>query len=242
MKIILSPTKTQLAPSSAEPLCYMPQNYRTYFSSEQSTLTNQVISNLLLEDLSRIYKDKSAYYETHYKNFNHHDVLPTLQSYTGLVFKQLDLQNYDKTDIEYLDQHLVVLSALYGMTTAFDPIKTYRLDFQMKMRKLNLYMHWHSYIQKSFEENELIIDLASNEFSKMVDLPKITIHFRENHHGKLTNKATFAKMARGQMLHIMIKNHIKTIEALKSITFNGYVFNAPISDSNNLYFVRSSNS
>ncbi|MBF4693056.1 YaaA family protein [Fusibacter ferrireducens] len=239
MKIIISPSKTQLTPSSATPLHYIPKKHKTYFSPEQSTLTHEVVSALLLEDLSLIYKDKANDYETHYKNFDAHEQLYAVQSYTGLVFKQLNLQNYDKSDLDYLDQHLVILSALYGMTAPFDPIKAYRLDFQMKMKNLNLYTHWHDHILTSFKTSELIIDLASNEFSKMVDRPKITIHFRENHQGKLTNKATFAKMARGKMLHLMIKDHIKTIKALKAITFDGYVFNASMSDSNNFYFIRS---
>ncbi|GAU78186.1 YaaA family protein [Fusibacter sp. 3D3] len=241
MKIIMSPSKTQRTPSSESPLCYSPEKHITYFSPEQDTLTNQVISTLLLEDFSRIYKDKSDYYETHYKNFNKHERLPAIHSYTGLVFKQLELQNYNKADFNYIDQHLIILSALYGMTSPFDPIKPYRLDFQMKIKNLNLYTHWHDYIQALFKENEIIIDLASNEFSKMVTLPKITIHFREDTQGKLINKATFAKMARGKMIHLMTKERIKTVKALKSVTFDGYAFNASISDSNNLYYVRSTN-
>ena len=242
MKIILSPSKTQQIPSSTSPLCYIPEKHITYLSPEQDTLTTQVISNLLLEDLLHLYKDKATYYEAHYKNFEKQEQLPAIQSYTGLVFKQLEIQNYSKDDLDYLDQHLIILSALYGMTSAFDPIRPHRLDFQMKMKNLNLYTHWHDYIQTLFKDDEIIIDLASNEFSKMVDLPKITVHFREDHQGKLTNKATFAKMARGRMLHCMIKSQIKTIKALKSVTFDGYAFNASISDSNNLYFIRSSKS
>jgi cytoplasmic iron level regulating protein YaaA (DUF328/UPF0246 family) len=163
---------------------------------------------------------------------------PAIFTYTGLVFKQLSFSSYDKKSYEYMKDHIRILSALYGILSPYDMIKPYRLDFTVKIKGINLYDVWNGFVKKYFENGETIINLASNEFSKMISIPKITIHFRQLENGVYKNKATYGKMARGQMLNLMILNKVDSINEVKSISFDGYIFNEKMSDSENLYFIK----
>ncbi len=235
MKIIISPSKTQQLKSIPKIEVKKPI---TLASHERMLKTDSLLKILSTIDLEPLFKEKALHYKAHYLKFEDQLEMPSIQSYTGLVFKQLNLSNYSTESLQYLNQHLIILSSLYGATAPFEMIRPYRLDFKSKVGSVNLYDHWHDFIRELLSNETPIIDLASNEYSKMVDVPKISIHFRENDQGNLINKATFSKMARGKMLHIMIDQQIKTIKALKAIAFDGYAFNASISNSNNFYYTR----
>ena len=100
---------------------------------------------------------------------------------------------------------------------------------------LNLYKHWT--IDEYFK-NELVINLASFEFSSMLHIDMISIHFLQTKNNKFVNQATYSKMARGRFLDYLIKNKITTINAMKLFKEDNYSLNESLSDDTNLVFTR----
>ena len=96
--------------------------------------------------------------------------------YDGLCFKNMNREDLDSKDLDYIDKHLFILSALYGAVRPFDLISPYRLDFLMKTEMGNLYKFWQDEIAKKvLEDEDLIVNLASDEFSKTIKKSKIAI-------------------------------------------------------------------
>ena len=235
MKILISPSKTQLFK--------LPENFsqekfesileKKYNSSyyEKSREIKNKIEKILLENSVEFknlkIKDDQALLES-----------PAIFTYTGLVFKQLEFFKYDKKSYFYMENNLRILSAFYGILCPYDFIKPYRLDFNTKIKGTNLYNMWSEFVEEYFSKEDMIVDLASKEYSKMISIPKITIHFRQIEEGAYKNKATYGKMARGQMVNFMILKKINSIKEIKNISFDGYSFNEDMSDGKNFYFVK----
>lgn len=154
-----------------------------------------------------------------------------IAAYTGLAYQALTPFEYSKQELDYAEQHVRILDAFYGVLTPMTMIKPYRLDFTTKLKK-NLYKYWNI----SFDEP--ILNLASKEFAAMVHQPMITVLFVEEEKGKLVNKATYAKMARGKMLHYLITNQVRSIHDVTSFNEDGYSFNQQASDDQTLVFSR----
>lgn len=164
---------------------------------------------------------------------------PALYFYLGTVYKQLKLNTYLQPEQEYLDRHLVILSAYYGALKYSDAIANYRLDMNMKISDTSLYNFWHDAIKKYFEKEDVIISLASKEFTKMVDHPNIIdIDFVENKGDKVSRNAMYVKQARGKMLDFMVKHKIDTIAGIKNITVDRYTYREDLSTDNTLVFYR----
>lgn len=231
MKILISPSKTQkyiLPENFSEEWI---NNFKIYNDDKNRLKIKAEIEMMLLKNQVDFKNLKVGNEEALIES-------PAIFTYTGLVFKQLSFSSYDKKSYEYMKDHIRILSALYGILSPYDMIKPYRLDFTVKIKGINLYDVWNGFVKKYFENGETIINLASNEFSKMISIPKITIHFRQLENGVYKNKATYGKMARGQMLNLMILNKVDSINEVKSISFDGYIFNEKMSDSENLYFIK----
>lgn len=164
--------------------------------------------------------------------------------YDGLCFKNMKRESFDQSDLNYIKEHLFIISALYGALNPFDLIFSYRLDFLMKTEMGNLYKFWQDKIYKKVTENEnLIINLASDEFSKTVkryikEEKFLNIEFFEKVNGKLKKHSTISKKARGKMLYFMVKEKIENIEDLKKFNLDGYSFNYEFSKDDNYVFIK----
>lgn len=154
-----------------------------------------------------------------------------IAAYTGLAYQALTPLEYSKKEMDYAEQHIRILDAFYGVLTPKTMIKPYRLDFSTKLKK-SLYKYWNIQLE------EPILNLASNEYSAMVSQPMVTVMFLEEENGSLINKATYSKMARGKMLHYLIKHQITSIQDVQAFNEEGYQFNADASDDKNLVFSR----
>lgn len=234
MKIILSPSKTQDFTTAGTTPVHEPR-----FMLKAEKLARK-IARIPKKELSAIMNLNGELLEETYRNFKNYSVNtpnPAIYTYTGLVYKYMAISDYSDDMLNYLDSHLCILSALYGVLRPFDGIKPYRLDMKMSVTKQNLYSLWKKDMLEYFE-NETIIDLASGEFSKMIPLPKTTIGFREFKDGKYKNLATYSKMARGMLLDLMVKAQIDSIDHLKELEFEGYHFNRQLSKDNLILFSR----
>lgn len=224
MKVIISPAKIQ--------------NSRGFIGYEKTPLIFEAITDKIKKelndysskDLSKIMKIKGDLLQTTYDYIHlNESAYPAIDLYNGLVFKELNIFSYDAYQLDYLEGYLRILSAQYGVLKPSTGIKPYRLDFTMSLKKLNLKKLWLKPINQYFED-ELILNLASKEFSSLIKAPMINIHFKEEtSDGRLKIVTVRAKMARGLMLNYMVENTIEDLNLLKNFKEMGYVYHEKLS-------------
>ncbi|MGM0380134.1 MAG: YaaA family protein [Bacillota bacterium] len=241
MKIILSPSKRQ---NKDLKLNYpIKQLIFPNKTNELYEIINKKDKNELgkLLNISNNLLDKSYNF---YKDFNSSSKKHCITTYNGLVFKNINIKDYSKNELKYLEKNLRILSAMYGILTPMTGIYKYRLDMKAKFENLNLYNFWEKEIQNYFESEDCIINLASNEFSKLVKSEKlndsiVNILFKETKDNKkFRTVAARAKKVRGMMVDFMVKNKIDSIENIKEFEGINYSFNDDMSSENELYFTR----
>lgn len=159
--------------------------------------------------------------------------------YNGISYKYLDVKTLNNDYLSYLEANLSILSALYGVLKPSNLICEYRLDFTANKE---LYGVWSDIIVNEFQDEQLIVNLASKEYSlmlKKINQNKIVnIEFRSIINEKVVNKATYSKIARGLMLRYMAVNQVLNLEDLKDFKEYEYQFNAVLSNENNMFFTR----
>lgn len=232
MKIIIAPSKTM--------------KYKDHHFTKESLIfpqETQYLHTLLQqyndEDLCQFMKIsyKQAIQVYHYYHHQQEDY-PALSLYQGTVFKQLDFSQYHQ-HLSYIDHHLRIMSAYYGVLKYNTAIHPYRLDMTMKLKNINLYEYWYTPIYQYFENEDLIISLASQEFTSMIHHPSLYfIDFIEIQNQKIKRNAMIIKKARGQMLNQCILNEIQTLDALKTLNIDGFVFDKNYSHDHIIAFVR----
>lgn len=243
MKIIFSPSKSQ----NSKPIVKKSLQSSSLFLQKHDQL-REIILALRLEDFSRIFKlsdGKSKQLRDLY-----HSDLP-LQSaidlFKGTSFKELKLIDYNQDQNDYLQNTLCILSAYYGILHPFDYIHQYRLDMNDKVLPekyefKNLYEFWQKEIDKYFKNADLILNLASDEYSKMLknfDKNKIiSIKFLAQKNGKLKSISVISKQERGKLLDYCIKHTLKDPLVLKKYTSNGFVYSKELSTKTNFCFVK----
>lgn len=175
-----------------------------------------------------------------------------LFAFKGDVYSGLDLSNFTEADYRYAQDHLRILSGLYGCLRPLDLIQPYRLEMKTKLkndRGDNLYQFWDDRITKSInkeltkQKEPVLINLASNEYfksvkEKLLEGRLLNISFKETKAGKTRVVAIFAKRARGMMADYIIRNRIENSEDLKKFKLGGYKFNKALSDDKQWTFER----
>lgn len=235
MKIIISPSKTQ---DFTRVVNY---DYTLASFPEKTLKIVKKIQELSINELASVMKIKGKILDKTFNDYKKFDELQTnhaITSYNGSVFKGIEIEKYNIEDMNYLNDHLIILSALYGLLRPFDVIKPYRLDMKMKIKDINLYNYWSEEVNNHLKNEELIINLASEEFAKLVNLPMKNICFKENRNGIFKTIGTYSKKARGLMVNYIIKNKINTIEEISKFNIDGYILNEDLSNENNLVFTR----
>ena len=245
MKIIFSPSKEMREENIFE------SKKIEFTESKFKDKTNILIGILKeksLSEIENIMKLKGELLNKTYKDIQDYDKLkfiPAISMYYGVSFKELNLEDYSEKSLKYLKNNLLILSALYGVSLAFDLLKKYRLDMTMSIIDKGLYNFWkkdiNDYISNVLSKDEVLLNLASGEFSKMIDNKKISIiniDFKEEKDGAYKSVSTYSKKARGQFLNYLIKNQIDNLEDIKKIKLDGYSLNNALSDEKNFIFTR----
>jgi len=245
MKIIFSPSKEMREENIFE-------NKKIEFTESKFKDKTNILIGILkeksLSEIENIMKLKGELLNKTYKDIQDYDKLkfiPAISMYYGVSFKELNLEDYSEKSLEYLKNNLLILSALYGVLLAFDLVKKYRLDMTMSIIDKGLYNFWkkdiNDYISNIFSKDEVLLNLASGEFSKLIDNKKISminIDFKEEKDGAYKSVSTYSKKARGQFLNYLIKNQIANLEDIKKIKLDGYSLNKDLLDEKNLIFTR----
>ena len=171
-----------------------------------------------------------------FQDWNTKDVGQALFMFKGDVYQGLKAKNFTNIELDFAQENLRILSGLYGLLKPKDLIYPYRLEMGTKLitkTGSNLYKFWenrlHQALLSELKNDEEIINLASEEYSKAIQLnkfsnPVITPVFKDLKNGELKVISFFAKRARGEMVSFIIKNKIKNSENLKSFSNLGYQF------------------
>ena len=245
MKIIFSPSKEMREENIFK-------NKKIEFTESKFKDKTNILINALnkksINEIENIMKLKGKLLNKTYKDIQDYDKLksiPAISMYYGVSFKELELEDYSEKTLKYLKNNLLILSALYGASLAFDLLKKYRLDMTMSITDKGLYNFWkkdiNDYISNILDKDEILLNLASSEFSRLIDNKKIlmiNIDFKEEKDGTYKSISTYSKKARGKFLNYLVKNQIDNLEEIVKIKLDGYNFNKDLSDEKNLIFTR----
>lgn len=177
---------------------------------------------------------------------------PAGLTFDGDVYWGLEAKSMDQETLAYAQDHLRILSGLYGLLRPMDAIQPYRLEMGTKMenpRGKSLYDFWGSRIGEALKgdlsehQDRTIVNLASNEYFKAVDtqvLPStvITASFLNVKDGEARRLMYHVKYARGLMARWIMENRLDRAEGLKDFNAEGYAFDANASTTNEIVFTR----
>jgi cytoplasmic iron level regulating protein YaaA (DUF328/UPF0246 family) len=186
--------------------------------------------------------------------FTEQNAKAALFTFNGDVYQGLDALSLSDDDIAFAQQHLRILSGLYGVLRPLDLMQPYRLEMGTKLANpqgKDLYAFWQDTIttllnqQLSALNSELVVNLASQEYFKAVK-PKllngrvITPVFKDFKNGQYKIISFFAKKARGLMARYIIQHRLSRAEQLTGFNLAGYQFSREHSSANELVFLRHS--
>ncbi|SJL82170.1 peroxide stress protein YaaA [Vibrio palustris] len=254
MLIVVSPAKT-LDYESPLPT----QEHTQPEFIEQSAELIDVCQKLSPQDISNLMKvsDKIAglnvaRFAQWSKQFDFDNSRQAIFAFKGDVYTGLDANSLSTDALHYAQDHLRMLSGLYGLLKPLDLMQPYRLEMGTKLentRGSNLYQFWDNLITEKLNDvlaqqgSEVLVNLASNEYFKAVK-PKnlkgrvVTPVFRDCKNGQYKVISFYAKKARGMMARYIIENQIESVEDLKAFDTAGYYFVAAESSDKELVFKR----
>ncbi len=176
------------------------------------------------------------------------NLTPAILSYDGIAYQRMAPGVFTAQELDYVQEHLRILSGFYGILRPFDGVTPYRLEMQAKLSvdgAKDLYASWGDSLAKELtKETDCIVNLASKEYSSAISkyVPDsvrfITCTFGELKNGKVIEKATMCKMARGEMVRFMAQNQIKNPEEIKSFSMLDFRHSPEHSNAENFTFLR----
>lgn len=245
MIILISPAKTMDFANSTR--------NKQFNLLPKSSLLLQELKKLDVEELSRVIQTSHSIAQLNFDRYHNFDELPIKEAfyaYDGDVYKNID-RELTKSEEEFAQNHLNIISAFYGLLKPLDPIKPYRLEMVTKIPALaqSLVEFWQQDVTEALNakltqhENKVVINLASNEYSKVINRKAlnanmIDIIFLEERKGELKNIAINAKRARGMLTSYILQNKIDDESSLQDFAENGYKFAPELSNKNRYYFVK----
>ena len=190
-------------------------------------------------------------FETWQTPFSLDNAKQALLAFKGDVYTGIDAETMTEADMEYAQTHLRILSGLYGILKPLDLIQPYRLEMGTKLdtsKGKHLYAFWESQLRESLVQepalqDEVLINLASNEYFKAVEAKKLNVRvvtpvFKDWKNGQYKMISFYAKKARGLMSRYIIDNKLVEPEALKQFDYEDYRFSEEMSKGDEWVFIR----
>lgn len=176
------------------------------------------------------------------------NLTPAILAYEGIAYQHMAPGVFTQREFDYVQEHLRILSGFYGILRPFDGVTPYRLEMQAKLcvdGAKDLYAFWDDSLARTLiYDTDCIVNLASKEYSVAVSkyVPDsvrfLTCTFGEMKNGKVMEKATMCKMARGEMVRYMAQNQIKNAEDVKFFDLLDFHFAPEHSNTENFTFLR----
>lgn len=246
LRIIISPAKKMNADTDSLPVESLPQ-----FLLQTERLM-EALRGMSPDELQALWKCSSSIARQNIARLEHmnlrHGLTPAILAYEGIQYRYMAPGVMDEAQLRYLREHLRILSGFYGLLRPFDGVIPYRLEMQAKLSvdgTKDLYAFWGGTLAEQLAaEAEMIIDLASKEYSRAVRpyLPErvkpLTCVFGERKDGKVIEKGTMCKIARGQMVRWLAENKISRQEDVKNFSELDYKFDKELSEESIFIFIK----
>ena len=193
------------------------------------------LAKLSVEDLAKVYKikeDKATEEFSRWQDINNNTAksYKALELFNGLMYRNINRDNFDEADKKYIEENVFITTSLYGVISAYDLIQEHRLDFlqNIKVENQSLKNFWREEYDKSIKDEELVVSLLSSEFEEVFSKNQrekfIKINFMEEKDGVLKVHSTISKKARGKFLTELVKNKVSSVDEMKKIKFDGFEF------------------
>lgn len=215
------------------------------------TKTEQDIADLmkLSESLAALNVERYHQWEPTFDQTNSRQAI---LAFNGDVYEGLEAPTLTKPQLEWTNEHVFILSGLYGVLRPMDLMRPYRLEMGTRLetdKGKNLYEFWDTqlaeFINQSLvnHKNQVVVNLASEEYFKAVkknalNYPVVQCVFKEERDGAYKIISFSAKRARGLMCRYAIENEIDTVDGLKDFDLEGYKYDAATSTEDSLVFLR----
>lgn len=246
MRIIISPAKKMNMATDSLPWRDLPA-----FLPQTQQLA-AVLQGMGYDELKKLWKCNDAIAALNVERLKNMDLqsrlTPAILAYEGIQYQYMAPNVFTENELAYVQEHLRILSGFYGVLKPFDGVTPYRLEMQSKLNVCeakDLYTYWDNKIADNLlAETDCIINLASKEYSICVSkyLPNsvrfITCVFGEEKDGKVIEKGTMCKMARGEMVRYMAERQITDAEQIKAFDRLDYRFDEVRSSETEFVFVR----
>ncbi|ALO47663.1 peroxide stress protein YaaA [Pseudohongiella spirulinae] len=254
MLLVLSPAKSLDFESPVPEQAFTQPDFLN--RSEQLIKTLRQLSP---EDLSELMHISPKLAELNFERnlnwqtpFTPDNARPAIYAFTGDVYTGLDVQSLNDADIQYAQDHLCILSGLYGLLRPLDLMQAYRLEMGTSLKHKNnnsLYEYWGSSLAEKLNErlagsqDPVLINLASNEYFKAINKKKLKARiispvFKDYKNGQYKIISFFAKKARGMMAAWVIRNRIEDVQQLNGFDVAGYQYSASDSTEDKPVFLR----
>lgn len=246
MRIIISPAKKMNVDTDSFSVQNLP---RFLPESEQLLTALQAMSD---KELQSLWKCNDALAELNVERLRtmdlHNRLTPAILAYEGIQYRYMAPGVFEDGHFDYVQEHLRILSGFYGLLRPFDGVTPYRLEMQAKLPVngyKDLYAFWGGTLAEQLAtETDFVLNLASKEYSCAVEphLPStvrfLTYTFAERKNGKLIEKGTMCKMARGQMVRWLAEHAITKPEEIKGFDELGYQFSGTDSTDSQYIFIK----
>lgn len=245
MRIIISPAKKMKVDTDSFPYRDLP-----VFLSNTEEICGELRS-MSYEELKKLWKCNDQIAQLNVRRLREMDLLgrltPAVLAYEGIQYQYMAPGVFTDQEFGYIQEHLRILSGFYGILRPFDGVTPYRLEMQAKLKIgacKDLYAYWGDRLAQTLcAESNCILNLASREYSICVSkyLPDtarfITCVFGEENDGKVIEKGTMCKMARGEMVRFMAQYQIENPDQIKSFDRLNYRFDESRSDDSTYIFL-----
>ena len=246
MRIILSPAKKMN--ENTDDLA--PQGLPVFLENTEEIM--HWIQRLSYEDAKKMWACNDKIAQQNYERFVnmdlYHRLTPAILSYEGIAYQYMSPSVFENGEFSYVQEHLRILSAFYGVLKPMDGVTPYRLEMQAKAKiagTRDLYAYWGDLLYREvMDDSRVIINLASKEYSKCIEKyltaedTFITCVFGEFAGEKVVQKGVYAKMARGEMVRYMAEHNIGNPEEMKNFDRLGYRFREEISNEKEYIFIK----
>ncbi len=232
MRVIIAPAKKMAVDTDSFAADSLP------VFLERTERLKAVLQSMSPKELQSLWKCSDTITQQNAERLEHMDLrrnlTPAILAYDGIQYRYMAPGVMETAHLDYLREHLRILSGFYGLLRPFDGVVPYRLEMRAKLSVdgcEDLYQFWDGRLARQLaSETDLVLNLASKEYSKAVSpyLPQtvsfVTCSFGELADGKVIEKGTKCKMARGQLVRWMAENQVEDLEDLQAFDQLGYRF------------------
>lgn len=254
MLVLLSPAKSLDYESSAQTSKYSEPEFLEDSKELIHTLRDYSVDDLrglmdISENLAVLNRERYHQFSTPFTTEN---AKQAILAFDGDVYTDFQFQKYEEEHFSFLQDHVRILSGLYGLLRPLDLMQPYRLEMGTSLktdRGSNLYEFWGDKITEAVngaldaQGDDVLLNLASNEYFKSINKKKLNarmldVKFKDLKNGKYRSISFYLKRLRGTMTDYMVRNQIQNPEELKSFTEQNYYFSEQESSEDCFVFLR----